>query len=256
MGDTETSARFKQSGETFDTRDSTPRINGFAPQIRESIATESTNKEKGSQDPRERREDKGSIESDTLETGLETETDDENGLREHDDNLDNGLETETDKGNGYENKFECCGRVFASHRGLRIHQGKKCQRKTAVQHRRSEDRKMTGRIPQEANHSGNDPALEQTKESIGERKPKIKWPKANETALCKQFDEEVNKKLIKMKGTMDQKLEKLAGTIYEEGLKQFGLEVEKKAKGRAPPRRSSRRQDKIEEVKKEKKEQL
>ena len=56
-----------------------------------------------------------------------------------------------------------------------------------------------------------------------------------------------------MKGTTDQKLEKLAGTIYEEGLKNFGLEVEKKAKSRVPPRRSSRRQDKIEEVRKEKK---
>ena len=149
--------------------------------------------------------------------------------------------------------FKCCGKIFASHRGLRIHQGKKCQRKKAAQQRRSEDHKTTGRIPQEANHSGNDPALEQTKETIGERKPKIKWPKANEAALYKQFDQEVNRKLIKMKGTIDQKLEKLAGTIYEEGLKRFGLEVEKKAENRTLPRRKSRRKDRIEEVKKEKK---
>ena len=149
--------------------------------------------------------------------------------------------------------FKCCGKMFASHRGLRIHQGKKCKRKTTAQQRRSEDCKTTGRIPQEANHSGNDPALEQTKKTIGERKPMIRWSKANEAALYKQFDEEVNRKLIKMKGTTDQKLEKLAGTIYEEGLKRFGLEVEKKAKNRALPRRQSRRQNKIEEVKKEKK---
>merc|ERR1712013_83498 len=117
------------------------------------------------------------------------------------DNLDIGLETETDNGNGQENKFKCCGKIFGSHRGLRIHQGKKCQRKKAAQQRRSEDHKTTGRSPQEANHSGNDPALEQTKKTIGERKPKIKWPKANEALLYKQFDEEVNRKLIKMKGT-------------------------------------------------------
>ena len=30
------------------------------------------------------------------------------------------------------------------------------------------------------------------KKTIGEKKPKIKWPKANETAVYKQFDEEVN----------------------------------------------------------------
>ena len=71
--------------------------------------------------------------------------------------------------------------------------------------------------------------------------------------MYKQFDQEVNRKLIKMKGTIDQKLEKLAGTIYEEGLKRFGLEVEKKAENRTLPRRKSRRQDRIEEVKKEKK---
>ena len=48
----------RQSGKTFDTCDRTPRVNGFAPQIQDSIATESTTEEKGSQDPRERREDK------------------------------------------------------------------------------------------------------------------------------------------------------------------------------------------------------
>ena len=95
----------RQSGETFDLGDSTPRINGFAPQIREPIATESKEKEKGSQDPRERREDKGSTVTDKTVVGLETNLDNGNGYGNRTLNVidDAGLETNLDKGNGYGN---------------------------------------------------------------------------------------------------------------------------------------------------------
>ena len=195
----------------------------------------------------------GMLTVNNMDNRLEMETDNENGNELYTvDDTDYGLETEKDNGNG-QGTYKCCGKVFATHRGLRIHQGKKCQRKSAVQQRRSLDRKTLGGVPQESNHSVNDPTLEQEKKTIGEKKPKIKWPKANETAVYKQFDEEVNKKLMKMKGTTEQKLEKLAATIYEEGLKLFGLESESKEKTGKPQRKNSRRQDKIQEVKKEKK---
>ena len=252
----------RQSGETFDVRDRMPRINGFAPQIRETLATKGKDKEKGSQDPRERREDKGSRDLDNMDNGLETETENGNGYGTENEygthkleNTDNGLETEMENGNGNRKKYECCGKVFGSYRGLRIHQGRKCQKKGDAQQRRSTDRQTVGRVPQESNHSGNDPTLEQSNatEAIGDRKPKIKWPKANEVAEYKKFDEDVNRKLMKMKGSTEQKLEKLAGTIYEEGLKRYGLEKERKEKSQKHPKRTSRRQEKIKEVRKEKK---
>ena len=119
---------------------------------------------------------------------------------------------------------------------------------------KSVDRETGGRNPQESNHSGNEPTPEQMNatNNIGDRKPKIKWPKANETAVYKKFDEDVNKLLMRSKGTTEEKLEKLATTIYEEGKKQFGLEAEKK-KEAGKKQWTSRRQEKIREVKKEKK---
>ena len=163
------------------------------------IAT-STKKKRGSQDPPEGREDKGSIGVDNMDNGQEKEKDNGKGIR-NSDNTDRRKKTEMDKD---KNEYKCCGKVFRSYQGLRIHQGKVCKRKEA-QHRRSADRQTIGSVPQEANHSGKDPTLEQRNatEGIGDRKPKIKWPKASETAKYKQFDEDVNKMLMKMKGTTE-----------------------------------------------------
>ena len=198
---------------------------GLLPRLGTTIATEDDKEEPGSQDPRERREDKGSTESD---------------------NTANGPETEPDYDNGQQKKYKCCGKAFASLRGLKIHQGKVCKRKKDAQQRRSVDRETFGGNPQESNHSGNEPTPEQLNatKNIGDRKPKIKWPKANETAVYEKFDEDVNKLLMKSKGTTEEKLEKLAATIYEEGKKQFGLEAEKR---KEPSKKvwTSRRQEKI-----------
>ena len=117
------------------------------------------------------------------------------------DNTENGLETNTDYDNGKQEKYECCGKAFLSPRGLQIHQGKLCKRKRDAQQRRSTDRETFGRHPQESNHNGNEPTLEQgnARNNIGERKPKVKWPKVNETTAYKKFDEEVNKVLMRSK---------------------------------------------------------
>ena len=224
---------WRQSGETFGSRDSTPRTNGFAPQVRETYATDNK-EEPGSHDPRERREDKGS-------TGME--------------NTANGLVTELDNDNGNRKTYECCGKVFKTHRGLRIHQGKVCRKKDALQ-RRSTDRQTESLIPPENNHSGNDSTHGQTNAeiSIGERKPKVKWPKANQTAEYNRFDEEVNKRLMKARGSTEEKLENLAKVIYEEGMKRFGPEkeqTEKKTHCKADfkeTRKDQRREERKEET--------
>ena len=223
---------WRQNGETFGSRDSTPRTNGFAPQVRETYATESNKEEPGSHDPRERREDKGS-------TGM--------------DNTANGLVMELDNDIGNRKTYECCGKVFETHQGLRIHQGKVCRKKGARE-RRSTDRQTESLIPPENNHSGNDSTQGQMNAeiSIGERKPKVKWPKANQTAEYNRFDEEVNKRLMKAKGSTEEKLENLAKVIYEEGMKRFGPEKEQTEK-KHTAKQTSRRQEKIKEVKKEKK---
>ena len=57
-----------------------------------------------------------------------------------------------------------------------------------------------------------------------EKKRKIKWPKANDTATYKQFDEEVSKLVRRCKGSTEEKLVKLAEIVYEEGLRRFGPE--------------------------------
>lgn len=44
------------------------------------------------------------------------------------------------------------------------------------------------------------------KANVPEKKPKIKWPKANDTATYKQFEEEVSKLVRRCKGSTEEKL--------------------------------------------------
>uniref|UniRef100_A0A0L8IE92 Uncharacterized protein n=1 Tax=Octopus bimaculoides TaxID=37653 RepID=A0A0L8IE92_OCTBM len=84
------------------------------------------------------------------------------------------------------------------------------------------------------------------------KKPKIKWPKANDAASYKKFDDEVVRMTTKFKGDDEQKLENLVNIIYREGEKRYGLEAtgngESSAKG-GP----SRREIRIAKIRKEKK---
>ena len=82
-------------------------------------------------DPGSRREDGGS-------TGL-THGDDQ----EKENNIEQG---------GNDGSFTCCGKIFKSQRGLRIHQGKTCMK--VVQKCRTLVRKTRASVAQESNHRG------------------------------------------------------------------------------------------------------
>ncbi|KAL9964680.1 hypothetical protein ACROYT_G028355 [Oculina patagonica] len=88
---------------------------------------------------------------------------------------------------------------------------------------------------------------------VAEKKPKIKWPKANDTATYNQFDEEVSKLVRRFKGTTEERLEKLAEVVYEEGLRRFGLEKEQSPRQGQKKGGPSRRKSKADELRKEKK---
>ena len=130
-------------------------------------------------------------------------------------------------------------------RKIKIHQGKTCKKKDKVQLRGSEDRKTSREIPQDSNHSGNKATVEQ-------RKKKIKWPKASEVEKYEQFDKDVSAIVQKQKGTIEQRIIKLAEAIHNEGEKRFGL-----VNNNGPQTRLkvniSRRQEEITKIRKEKK---
>ena len=85
------------------------------------------------------------------------------------------------------------------------------------------------------------------------KNPKIKWPKANDTATYDQFDEEVSKLVRRFKGTTDERLEKLAEIVYEEGLRRFGLEKEESPRQGQKKGGPSRRKSEADELRKAKK---
>lgn len=166
----------------------------------------STETRGGSQEPRERREDKGSSKV----------------------NTDSELRLDMVNENGNEGEYKCCGKSCGSLKGLKIHQGKVCRKKVAQQCR-SSDQMMLGRDPLESNHSGIEPTADQVRMKDYFWLPfPIKWPKANETAVYNQFDLDENTMLGKLKGNTEQKLERLAEVIYEEGERRFGLEKNNK----------------------------
>ena len=207
----------RQSGKTFDlgdrtmakrkdawhVRQSADESNGFAAHDSGIFIATSQNKEKGSQDLRERREDNRSIKSDNMKMNSVRNKDKENVQR----------------------KFNCCGKVFDTFQRLRIHQGKVCKRNVSQQ-RRSVGHKTCSSNPQDTNHSGEQSIVENSKpgKEYGNKKSKINWPKANDTASYGRFDDEVNKIESKCKGSTEEKLEKLAEVIYEEGKERYGLE--------------------------------
>ena len=102
---------------------------------------------------------------------------------------------------------------------------KTCDWKEAKQ-RRLSNRKTRGQNLLAANHIEIHPTAEQEKPSqeYGERKPMVKWPKANDTASYKQFDTDVAKITSRLKGSAEAKLEQLSSLVYKEGLDRFGLE--------------------------------
>ena len=142
-----------------------------------------------------------------------------------------------------------CHRSFETERGLKIHQGKKCMKKTQCG---STDRKTCTRPTQDANHSSR---VNGTAETSGgmERKPKVAWPAAKEKASYRNLEEKVCKKIYKMKGTVQERLTKLAKTIYEEGIESFGEVPTRRKKEDAEKKGKSRRERKMTQLRKEKK---
>ena len=143
-------------------------------------------------------------------------------------------------------KYQCCGKQFTTLRGLKIHQGKVFRKKGEVQQRRRHSQETSGEIPPDRNHSV-------SKTTVEPRRKKIKWPKACDTAEYQEFDEQVNVIVRRHKGNIEQKLEKLAETVYNEGEKRFGPEVNNITAPRQNKEILSHRQKKIQRVKKEKK---
>ena len=81
----------------------------------------------------------------------------------------------------------------------------------------------------------------------------MRWPKANDAASYKEFDNDVAKVVSRVKGNTHQKLDKLAEVVYEEGKKRFGLEADGKKAPVETKVGPSRREVKIAELRKEKK---
>ena len=160
--------------------------------------------------------------------------------------------TETDNGNGQPNTYECCGKVFISLHGLRIHQGKVCKKK-GTQQRRCQNHESCDLSLQDDNHSGTNVTVESEEREWSEKKPKVKWPKSNEKNSYEEFDIEVNKMVSKFQGSAEEKLEMLAETIYQQGKDKFGLEREGGARKTIIHNTLSRREMKIRSIKKEKK---
>ena len=72
-------------------------------------------------------------------------------------------------------KYQYCGKQFATLRGLKIHQGKVCRKKEEVRQRRLHSHETSGETFPDRNHSG-------SKTTVEPRRKKIKWPKAYDAA--------------------------------------------------------------------------
>ena len=173
------------------------------------------NKEVCSHDWRKRRENNRSNQLDNMELGQGPD-------------LDKDIE-----------KCQCCGKQFTTLRGLKIHQGKVCRKKGEIQQRRLHSHETSGETPLDRNHNG-------SKTTVKPRRKKVKWPKACDAAEYQEF-------VRRHKGNIEQKLKKLAETIYNEGEKRFGLEVNNITTPRQNKEILPRRQKKLQRVKKEKK---
>ena len=174
----------------------------------------------------------------------------------------NGLETDSGQpkrtSEHMNNSLDCdvCQRSFASIRGLRIHQGKVCKKKS--KQCRSPDRQTRSITSQESNHSG---LLDTTADasSVVEvpieslvKKQKILWPAANDKASYQKLEDLVFKRMYKKKGSTSEKLKALSQCIYEAGVELFGT-VEK-TKRAEPKVFVSRRERRMKELRNEKKE--
>lgn len=126
------------------------------------------------------------------------------------------------------NTNECvvCHKTFDTVRGLKIHEGKVCKKRTQCIPRSYKTRSQS---TQEANHSGvtmetAEPSNELPQiDEIEPKKPKILWPPAKDKVKYKELEEEVLRLTSKDKGSTSDKLESLAKAIYKVGEKLFGV---------------------------------
>ena len=169
-----------------------------------------------------------------------------------------------------ENGYECsrCVKTFGTLHGLRIHQGKTCMKKS--KQCSSSERKTRSKSSQEQNHSGlitasaTTSVMQELREQEiapqveGARKPRVLWPAANEKAKYKILEEKVCEK-IKHKnldeGTVHEALIQLETTTYDTGIEEFGpQEGRRKQPEKAVVGGKSRREKKLAEIRKQKKE--
>ena len=142
-------------------------------------------------------------------------------------------------------RFVCCGRQFASHKGMRIHQGRTCMK--IVQKCRSSLRKTRASVAQEETHSGNTNTIDQPETA---KLLPVKWPNSTETTAYREFEIEVLKAL-KKKRTLEDRLKQLSDTIYGVGADKFGVITP--IPRTSQPKRDNRRTKKLQELRAEKK---
>lgn len=107
-------------------------------------------------------------------------------------------------------EFNCCGQVLFSYTRLRIPPGKVFKKKV-IEKLGLKNQKAYGLNLLERNHI-EDHSIVETEHPRKEmclKKPTIKWPKANDAASYKKFDDDVARMTTKLKGDDDPKLESL-----------------------------------------------
>ena len=118
-------------------------------------------------------------------------------------------------------------------------------------------RKTRSKASQENNHSGQLNATVETSdrtqsydEQMTKRKPKIRWPKANDKESYQKLENTVCKKMKAVHGSTQEKLVTMANLIYASGEELFGVAAGKKEVKSFV----SRRDQKMQKLRKEKKE--
>ena len=121
-----------------------------------------------------------------------------------------------------------CSREFNSLRGLRIHKTRWCKQRYSPT---GECKSNDGLINQEKPHSIQEPIAEQPGPRDIPSKPRIQWPKGNQTTTWTNLDQELSFLLTThLKGPIDHQLSSFCRVIHDVFLEWFGAVTNKKDK--------------------------
>ena len=112
-----------------------------------------------------------------------------------------------------------CGGEFNSLRGLRIHMARWCKQRNSPT---GECKSNDGPMNQEYPHSVQGPIVERQNPGGIPRKPRIQWPKGNQTATWTNLDQELSFLFTThLKGPIDHQLSSFCRVIYDVCLEWF-----------------------------------